>query len=67
MGDAGAAALASGAFPKLVSIDVSENYLTDRGLGDLRRLVKTVISQGRRHTQRDDGGDPDDRYIAAYE
>ena len=66
LGDAGAAALASGAFPKLVSIDVSENYLTDRGLGDLKRLVKTVISQGR-EPQRDDGGDPDDRYIAAYE
>jgi uncharacterized protein (TIGR02996 family) len=67
MGDAGAAALASGAFPKLVSIDVSENYLTPVGLGDLKRLVKTVISEGRRDAQRDDGGDPDDRYIAAYE
>jgi len=69
MGDAGAAALASAAFPNLTSIDVSENYLTERGIGDLKRLVKTVISQARgsREAQRADGGDPDDRYIAAYE
>lgn len=69
MGDAGADALAAGRFPRLQTVDVSENYLSKRGLATLKSVAKSVVSQGGRRgeAQRDDGGDPEDRYIAAYE
>jgi len=63
MGDDGAAALAAGHFPKLVSLDVSKNWLGGRGVATLDGTFRTVISDA----QQDDDGDPDDRYIAAYE
>ncbi len=67
MGDDGALALAAAKFPKLISIDVSENYLTKAGLEALAKIGKVISKSRRREAQRDDGGDPDDRYIAAYE
>lgn len=64
LGDEGALALvaAKARFPALRSIDVSSCYLTDAGLEALATLC-TVFSG----EQRDDGGDPEDRYINAYE
>jgi uncharacterized protein (TIGR02996 family) len=76
MGDAGAAALAGGRFPRLEGIDVTDNYLTEQGLGLLKKLAKLESAAGGRRSrrssgdaenQRDDEGDPEDRYIAAYE
>jgi len=69
MGDAGAEALAAGKFPRLATLDVSSNYLTKQGLATIKAVAKTIVSKpGRRgEAQRDDGGDPEDRYIAAYE
>lgn len=63
LGDDGARALAGGTFPQLAEIDVDESYLTDDGIAVLAKLAKTVHAG----EQRDDDGDPGDRYIAAYE
>ncbi len=69
MGDAGATALAAGKFPRLALLDVSDNYLTRAGLAALKKVAKKVDARARRggESQRDDGGDPTDRYIAAFE
>jgi hypothetical protein len=63
MGDAGATALAAGKFPRLETLDVSQNFLTKKGLAALKPLAKQVIAK----SQDDDGGDPDNRYISGYE
>jgi uncharacterized protein (TIGR02996 family) len=63
MGDEGARALASGRFPRLKTLDVSENWITEEGLAVLANVAPEVHSAG----QRDDDGDPEDRYIAARE
>ncbi len=63
LGDDGARALAAGAFPKLERIDVSESYLTEAGVAALSRIAKHVeVGE-----QREDDGDPGNRYIAAFE
>jgi uncharacterized protein (TIGR02996 family) len=63
LGDAGAAALASGNFTKLKSIDVEKCFLTEDGLAQLAKLAQ--VSGG--EDQEDDSGDPDDRYISGRE
>ena len=78
MSDAGAEHLASNAdrFAHLEELDVSENYLTDAGIKALKKICKKVVfksdtrnwrSSVGANGQRDDGGEPDYRYIAAYE
>jgi uncharacterized protein (TIGR02996 family) len=63
LGDDGARALAAGRFPKLAEIDVDQSYLTDEGIAILSKLATNVYVG----EQRDDDGDPDERYIAAHE
>ncbi len=63
LGDAGARALAAGKFPKLERIDVTRCYLSADGVAALSQIAKHVEAGD----QRDDGGDPQDRYIAAFE
>jgi uncharacterized protein (TIGR02996 family) len=63
LGDAGARALAAGAFPKLAWIDVSESWLTDDGIAALQTIAKEVDVD----SQEDDEGDPENRYIAGRE
>jgi len=63
MGDAGALALASGKFPKLQTLDVSESWIGKQGLAALKGIAKKLEAKG----QQDDGGDPEDRYISGYE
>ena len=63
LGDDGALALAAGTFPKLERIDVSRNYLTEAGITALSRIARHVeVCE-----QREDDGDPENRYIAAFE
>ncbi len=63
LGDDGARALAAGRFPELVHLDASSSWLTDEGTAILRGVAKEVdvIDQS------DDDGNPEDRYIGAYE
>jgi uncharacterized protein (TIGR02996 family) len=63
MGDAGATALAAGKFGKLASLDVSDNWLSKKGIAALKGVAKKIESK----EQQDDEGDPESRYIAAYE
>ena len=63
LGDDGARALAAGTYPKLAHLDVSSNWLTDAGVAILQKLAKEVEVAD----QSDDDGNPDDRYIGAYE
>ncbi len=65
MGDDGAAALvaASKRIGKLSQLDVSENYLSDEGISSLKSIASDIDASD----QEDDGGDPEDRYISAYE
>lgn len=64
LGDEGALALAEAKarFPKLTSIDVSSCYLSEAAIESLGHLCTVYSGE-----QRDDGGDPDDRYINAHE
>jgi hypothetical protein len=63
MGDDGAAALATGAFPKLKSLDVSRNWIGRAGLAALKKKWPKVVAKD----QEDDGGEAENRYIAGYE
>ena len=67
MGDEGAAALAAGRFPKLQLLDVTDNWLTKKGVAALKAIAKKVESSGGKEGQQDDGGERDNRYIAARE
>jgi uncharacterized protein (TIGR02996 family) len=63
LGDDGATALAAGTWPKLVSIDAKENWLSDAGIAALGTIAKQVDAR----FQEDDDGDPENRYISGYE
>ena len=68
MGDDGATALAQGKFPKLQTLDIGENWISKKGLAGLKNVAKKLVGTGGgRSGQQDDGGDRDNRYIAAYE
>ncbi len=67
MGDAGATALAAGKFPKLQHLDVTDNWISKKGLAALKGVAKKIDSSGGKEGQQDDDGDPDNRYIAARE
>jgi uncharacterized protein (TIGR02996 family) len=64
LGDQGAAALAEGKWPKLKSINVSESWLSKKGIASLKSIAKEV--EGSKE-QDDDGGDPENRYISGRE
>lgn len=51
---------------KLQLLDVGENWLTAKGLASLKSVAKKVEGTKPR-AQQDDGGDRENRYIAAYE
>ena len=63
LGDEGIRALAAGRFPNLAHLDVSSSWLTDEGVAIARGLAKEVDVTD----QSDDDGNPDERYIGAYE
>ena len=65
LSDDGAAALAAGAkaFPKLQSLDVSDDYLT-RGVGVLKKAFPKVISRDQKDI---DADDPTWRYVSVEE
>jgi uncharacterized protein (TIGR02996 family) len=63
MGDAGAAALAAGKFPKLVELNIEQCWCTTAGINQLKKLVKKL--DGVKH--QNDGDDPEDRYISGRE
>ncbi|MEO8698438.1 MAG: WGR domain-containing protein [Kofleriaceae bacterium] len=69
LGDAGALALAAAKprFKQLKKLDVSDNWIGRAGLAALKGFAKTVEVGKSRRGQQDDGGDPEDRYIGAYE
>jgi uncharacterized protein (TIGR02996 family) len=67
LGDAGATALAAGRFPKLQLLDVTDNWLSSKGVAALKSVAKKVESKGGREGQQDDGGEAENRYIAARE
>lgn len=62
LGDEGARALVAGELPALQRVSARNCYLTTAGLEALR--TRWTVDADR---QRDDGGDPEDRYIGAYE
>ncbi len=63
MGDEGAEALAASKRISLTQLDVSENFISSAGVISLNSIAGSVDGS----SQEDDGGDPDDRYISAYE
>ncbi|MBA3503688.1 MAG: WGR domain-containing protein [Myxococcota bacterium] len=66
LGDAGAAALVTGKFPKLTSINVKESWLSKKGIAALKTIAKNVDA-GDKYSQQDDEGDPENRYISGRE
>jgi uncharacterized protein (TIGR02996 family) len=66
LGDQGAATLASIKWPKLKSINVTENWLTKKGIAALKTIAKEV-NDGGKYGQQDDEGDPENRYVSGNE
>jgi uncharacterized protein (TIGR02996 family) len=62
LGDAGAAALAKGTFPKLSRLDVSQCFLTPAGIAQLQPLAAQLLADA----QRDDGGDFNQRFAPTW-
>jgi uncharacterized protein (TIGR02996 family) len=66
LGDQGATSLASIKWPKLKSIDVTENWLTKKAIASLKTIAKEVLDGGK-YGQQDDEGDPENRYVSGNE
>ncbi len=63
MGDAGAAALAAGSFPRLAQLDITKCFVSEAGIAALAK-VGALIGEA---DQEDDEGDPENRYISGRE